>query len=102
MFRDLTDERGPWSAITFPNDSPVRWKLDKTEDPLRRRLKLKRNYNFHEELLHPVSTAAPSSQAASEPLNEPGGSEVELLLGGVRTFLLKGLHKVTEESNSEG
>jgi hypothetical protein len=101
MFRDLTDERGPWSAITFPNDSPVRWKLDKTEDPLRRRLKLKRNYNFHEELLHPVSTAAPSSQAASEPLNEPGGSEVELLLGGVRTFLLKGLHKVTEESNSE-
>ncbi|CAK9883045.1 unnamed protein product [Sphagnum jensenii] len=101
MFRDLTDERGPWSAITFPNDSPVRWKLDKTEDPLRRRLKLKRNYNFHEELLHPVSTAAPSSQAASEPLNEPGGSEVELLLRGVRTFLLKGLHKVTEESNSE-
>ncbi|CAK9237200.1 unnamed protein product [Sphagnum troendelagicum] len=101
MFRDLTDERGPWSAITFPNDSPVRWKLDKTEDPLRRRLKLKRNYNFHEELLHPVSTAAPSSQAASETLNEPGGSEVELLLRGVRTFLLKGLHKVTEESNSE-
>ncbi|KAH9551888.1 hypothetical protein CY35_09G037400 [Sphagnum magellanicum] len=101
MFRDLTDERGPWSAITFPNDSPVRWKLDKTEDPLRRRLKLKRNYNFHEELLHPVSTAAPSSQAASEPLNEPGGSAVELLLGGVRTFLLKGLHKVTEDSNSE-
>ena len=28
MFRDLTDERGPWSATPFPNNALTWWKLD--------------------------------------------------------------------------
>lgn len=99
MFRDLTDERGPWSAVSFPNDIVTHWKLDKTEDPSRRRLKLKRNYHFNEELMRPV-TRSPASKP-DEPVNEPG-STVDLLLGGVRTFLLKGLRGVSEDTYSDG
>jgi hypothetical protein len=96
MFRDLTDERGPWSTATSRSGPLIRWKLDKTEDPWRRRLKLKRNYHFDNDLLHPIS-GAPSSPAV-DLVNETGGT----LMEGVRTFLLKGLRAVVDESPSDG
>lgn len=98
MFRYLTDERGPWSTVPFPNNLILRWKLDKMEDPLRRRQKLRRNYHFDKELLRPVSITpkAPLVDLVNE------GDSVELLLGGVRQFLLKGMRGVTEDISSDG
>jgi hypothetical protein len=96
MFRDLTDERGPWSTATSTSGPLIRWKLDKTEDPWRRRLKLKQNYHFDNDLLHPIS-GAPSSPAV-DLVNETEGT----LMEGVRTFLLKGLRAVVDESPSDG
>lgn len=49
--------------------------------------------------MRPV-TRSPASKP-DEPVNEPG-STVDLLLGGVRTFLLKGLRGVSEETYSDG
>ncbi|EFJ19512.1 hypothetical protein SELMODRAFT_110788, partial [Selaginella moellendorffii] len=70
IFRNLTDERGPWSSTTFPSDTLVWWKLDKTEDPLRRRLKLKRNYHFDQKLVQPAaSTEGVGSQSAPRVLS---------------------------------
>ncbi|KAJ7525246.1 hypothetical protein O6H91_17G043300 [Diphasiastrum complanatum] len=67
MFRNLTDERGPWSPVAFPNNSLKWWKLDKTEDPSRRRVKLKRNYHFNEDLIRPrISITAEGSENSSE------------------------------------
>lgn len=99
MFRYLTDERGPWSTVPFPNDVILHWKLDKMEDPVRRRLKLRRNYHFNKEFLHPVTSI--SKDPLVDLVNERGNS-VELLMGGVRHFLLKGMRGVTEESLSDG
>ena len=56
MLRSLIDERGPWSANPFPRDSVAWWKLDKTEDNLRRRPKLKRNYYYDETLCLPSTS----------------------------------------------
>ncbi|KAJ6248098.1 beige/beach-related [Anaeramoeba flamelloides] len=42
ILQDLTNERAPFGD---PNQK-IYWKLDKTEDSFRRRLKLKRNYKF--------------------------------------------------------
>ncbi|KAF2072405.1 hypothetical protein CYY_006280 [Polysphondylium violaceum] len=46
ILRSLTNERGPWGTT----ESLVHWKLDKTENTSRMRLKLKRNYKFDEHL----------------------------------------------------
>jgi len=46
ILRSLTNERGPWGTT----ESMVYWKLDKTENTSRMRLKLKRNYKFDEHL----------------------------------------------------
>lgn len=99
MFRYLTDERGPWSTVPFPNDVTLHWKLDKMEDPVRRRLKLRRNYHFNKEYLHPATSI---SKGPPVDLVNERGSSVELLMGGVRQFLLKGMRGVTEESLSDG
>jgi hypothetical protein len=45
ILRSLNNERGPWCP---QQPSRVYWKLDKTENSLRMRLKLKRNYNFND------------------------------------------------------
>lgn len=66
---------------------------------MRRRLKLRRNYHFNKEFLHPVSSI--STDPPVDLVNERGSS-VELLMGGVRHFLLKGMRGVTEESLSDG
>ena len=42
---ELSHERGPWATPEILAEIP-HWKLDKTEDPIRRRFKLKRNRNY--------------------------------------------------------
>eukprot|EP00002_Diphylleia_rotans_P036220 TRINITY_DN7961_c0_g2_i1.p1 TRINITY_DN7961_c0_g2~~TRINITY_DN7961_c0_g2_i1.p1 ORF type:complete len:3076 (+),score=468.11 TRINITY_DN7961_c0_g2_i1:50-9277(+) len=42
VLRKLASERGPWGN----KYETVHWKLDKTEDSCRRRIKMKRNYHF--------------------------------------------------------
>ncbi|CAM8878100.1 unnamed protein product [Rhodiola kirilowii] len=91
MFRTLIDERGPWSANPFPNKCVVHWKLDKTEDAWRRRQKLRRNYHFDEKLCHPPSTEAINLVNENKP--SFGGHISEQM----KQFLLKGIHKVTDE-----
>ena len=44
ILRNLKNERGPWGEA----EGVVHWKLDKTENYSRMRLKLKRNYNFND------------------------------------------------------
>ncbi|KAJ5071714.1 beige/beach-related [Anaeramoeba ignava] len=47
IFRNLTNERGPWgNGLKHKESNEIFWKLDKTEDSLRRRMKMKRNYKY--------------------------------------------------------
>ncbi|XP_031488059.1 BEACH domain-containing protein B isoform X2 [Nymphaea colorata] len=99
MFRMLIDERGPWSASPFPNTILTHWKLDKTEDSLRRRVKLRRNYHFDERLCHP-----PATNLNNFPSQHDVGSLPQLgsqLPKGMKSFLIKGVHEVTEEGLSD-
>lgn len=97
MFRELTDERGPWSATPFPNNTLTWWKLDRTEDPYRRRLKLKRNYNFDEHLCNPPFACATSDSETSKHTDDLLSNERDHVLGEVKSFLLKGLRGISEE-----
>ncbi|GLU16070.1 hypothetical protein SLE2022_325200 [Rubroshorea leprosula] len=98
MFRALIDERGPWSANPFPNDTMVHWKLDKTEDTWRRRPKLRRNYHFDKKLCYPPSTS--STDEATVP-----GKENKSFAGQIpeqmKHFLLKGVQRIIDEGSSE-
>jgi hypothetical protein len=40
MYRELTEERGPWATGEGGDEGHVKWKLDRTEDRSRRRLKV--------------------------------------------------------------
>ncbi|XVE60616.1 hypothetical protein DITRI_Ditri05aG0142300 [Diplodiscus trichospermus] len=99
MFRTLIDERGPWSANPFPNGSVIHWKLDKTEDTWRRRQKLRRNYHFDEKLCHPPSTS-PSNEATLTS-SETKSNFVGHIPEQMKQFLLKGVHRITDEVSSE-
>lgn len=102
MFRSLIDERGPWSANPFPNNTLTYWKLDKTEDAWRRRPKLRRNYHFDEKLCHP--THPPSTGCSNEailPVNESKSAFGGHIPEQMKRFLLKGVRKITEEGSSE-
>uniref|UniRef100_A0A2P2MSL5 Uncharacterized protein n=1 Tax=Rhizophora mucronata TaxID=61149 RepID=A0A2P2MSL5_RHIMU len=99
MFRTLIDERGPWSANPFPNGAITHWKLDKTEDAWRRRHKLRKNYHFDEELCHPTSTV--SSTENTPPVSESKIGFVGHIPVQMKQFLLKGIHKITDEGSSE-
>ncbi|KAK8625809.1 hypothetical protein V6N13_056966 [Hibiscus sabdariffa] len=99
MFRTLIDERGPWSANPFPNGAVIHWKLDKTEDRRRRRPKLRRNYHFDEKLCHPPSTS-PYNEATL-PSSESKESFVGHIPEKMKKFLLKGIHRITDEGSSE-
>ncbi|KAK8941578.1 hypothetical protein KSP40_PGU012221 [Platanthera guangdongensis] len=95
MFRTLVDERGPWSSNPFPNDNVTHWKLDKTEDNWRRRLKQKRNYKFDNKLCYP-----PTNKSSHQPNEEHG--EYSNSVGSnfpeqMKHFLLKGVRGITEE-----
>ncbi|CAI5943564.1 unnamed protein product [Closterium sp. NIES-64] len=48
LYRQMTSERGPWYSGPSPDDPPPRWKLDKAEDPRRRRFRIRPNYRFDE------------------------------------------------------
>uniref|UniRef100_K3YP63 BEACH domain-containing protein B n=1 Tax=Setaria italica TaxID=4555 RepID=K3YP63_SETIT len=97
ILRALSDERGPWSAAPFPNNIVTYWKLDKTEDKWRRRLKLKRNYKFDERLCHPSSTK--SSNENTAPTVDPSGSTK--IPEKLKHLLLKGVRGITGDINSE-
>nr|XP_027094520.1 BEACH domain-containing protein B isoform X2 [Coffea arabica]XP_027094521.1 BEACH domain-containing protein B isoform X3 [Coffea arabica] len=99
MFRSLIDERGPWSAKTFPNNSITHWKLDKTEDGWRRRQKLRRNYRFNEKLCYPSSNF-PNSDALSTVSDAKTGFGAHIP-EQMKRFLLKGIRKITDEGTSE-
>ncbi|KAH7332120.1 hypothetical protein KP509_20G069100 [Ceratopteris richardii] len=97
IFRQLTDERGPWSTVKFPSDTQISWKLDKTEDPWRRKMKLKRNYHSDMQSVCPLET--------TERVGPSGGS-----LGKLSNFeslletsklLLKGLRGISVEEDSD-
>uniref|UniRef100_A0A0D9VCI8 BEACH domain-containing protein B n=1 Tax=Leersia perrieri TaxID=77586 RepID=A0A0D9VCI8_9ORYZ len=96
IFRALSEERGPWSANPFPNSIAAYWKLDKTEDKWRRRLKLKRNYKFDERLCQPPSKSS----------NECNASSADPSIGAkipekMKHLLLKGVRGITGDVSSE-
>ncbi|RLM79604.1 BEACH domain-containing protein B [Panicum miliaceum] len=97
VLRALSDERGPWSAAPFPNKIVTYWKLDKTEDKWRRRLKLKRNYKFDERLCQPSSTK--SSNENVVPSVDPSVSTK--IPEKLKHLLLKGVWGITGDINSE-
>ena len=99
MFRALIDERGPWSANQFPNNAVRHWKLDKTEDKWRRRLKLRQNYHFDEKLCHPPSSL-PSNEVALA-VSESKSGLVGHIPEQMKRFLLKGVRRITDEVISE-
>lgn len=98
IFRALVDERGPWSANPFPNNSETHWKLDKIEDSWRRRLKLKRNYKFDERLCRPSTNKSSNetSQASECHMGTEGNVPEQM-----KCFLLKGVRGITEEGSLE-
>lgn len=96
MFRDLIDERGPWSATGFPNSILVHWKHDKTEDSWRRRPKLKRNYHFNEQLCHPPTNF---SKDSSNVVHD-GYSRNRSFPKMMKHLLLKGVRGIADEITS--
>lgn len=77
LLRSLTNERGAWGAAQngslfqyVASPTPVYWKLDKTENFSRMRMKLKRNYNFKDHAgasrSHQDSQSTPISRKESE------------------------------------
>ncbi|KAK1300212.1 hypothetical protein QJS10_CPB13g00240 [Acorus calamus] len=97
MFRALIDERGPWSAYSFPNEIVTHWKLDKTEDLWRRRPKLRRNYHFDEKLCHPPTITCNTATHLNESHSGTGSHFPEQM----KHFLLKGVRGITEEVSLE-
>ncbi|XP_023157987.1 BEACH domain-containing protein B isoform X1 [Zea mays] len=97
ILRALSDERGPWSAAPFPNNIVTYWKLDKTEDKWRRRLKLKRNYKFDECLCHPSSIKSSNDNAA--PTVDPSANAK--ITEKMKHLLLKGVRGITGDISSE-
>lgn len=95
MFRTLIDERGPWSAFSFPNNNETHWKLDKTEDNWRRRPKLKRNYKFDVKLCYPQTNK--SSNQPNQQIEESNSSKWGHFPEQMKHFLLKGVRGITEE-----
>ncbi|KMZ59450.1 hypothetical protein ZOSMA_68G00360, partial [Zostera marina] len=96
LFRDLIDERGPWSATGFPNSILVHWKHDKTEDSWRRRPKLKRNYHFNEQLCHPPTNF---SKDSSNVVHD-GYSRNRSFPKMMKHLLLKGVRGIADEITS--
>ncbi|XP_066329470.1 BEACH domain-containing protein B-like isoform X1 [Miscanthus floridulus] len=97
ILRALSDERGPWSAAPFPNNIVTYWKLDKTEDKWRRRLKLKRNYKFDECLCQPSSIKSSNENAA--PTVDPSANAK--ITEKMKHLFLKGVRGITGDISSE-
>jgi hypothetical protein len=73
------------------------WKLDKTEDKWRRRLKLKRNYKFDERICYPSSTKSSNENTASSV--EPSVSAK--IPEKMKHLLLKGVRAIAGDISSE-
>jgi recombination DNA repair RAD52 pathway protein len=73
------------------------WKLDKTEDKWRRRLKLKRNYKFDECLCQPSSIKSSNENAA--PTVDPSANAK--ITEKMKHLLLKGVRGITGDISSE-
>ncbi|PKA52227.1 hypothetical protein AXF42_Ash010123 [Apostasia shenzhenica] len=99
MFRTLIDERSPWSANLFPINNVTHWKLDRTEDRWRRRLKLKRNYKFDKTLCYPPSNK--SCDDLTLPPGEGNSSAGSNIPDQVQCFLQKGVRGIAEERTME-
>ncbi|KAL3153518.1 hypothetical protein ABBQ38_011849 [Trebouxia sp. C0009 RCD-2024] len=65
LHRNLTLDRGIWADTSAPHH--YRWKLDKSEDSIRRRMKLKRNYHFVQYHDHAKGTPAASPAHTATP-----------------------------------
>ncbi|XP_031393123.1 BEACH domain-containing protein B isoform X2 [Punica granatum] len=99
LFRILIDERGPWSANPFPNSAIRHWKLDKTEDRWRRRQKLRQNYHFDEKLCYPPRSVP--QEEGTLAVTESKYGFVGHIPEQMKRFLLKGVHRITDEGSSE-
>ncbi|KAL6629117.1 hypothetical protein ACP70R_028882 [Stipagrostis hirtigluma subsp. patula] len=97
IFRALSDERGPWSASPFPNNIKTYWKLDKTEDKWRRRLKLKRNYKFDKRLCQPSSTKS-SNENTTLSVDPSVSARIPEKM---KHLLVKGVRGITGDISSE-
>lgn len=73
------------------------WKLDKTEDKWRRRLKLKRNYKFDKCLCQPSSIKSSNENAA--PTVDPSANAK--ITEKMKHLLLKGVRGITGDNSSE-
>eukprot|EP00850_Spirogloea_muscicola_P002042 SM000007S21002 [mRNA] locus=s7:1425419:1443445:- [translate_table: standard] len=100
ILRTLTSERGVWSPDlpaggTFQEHH---WKLDKAEDPQRRRMRLRQNYNFDENLTFAAqekedrSPSQPDLQSQADALSEAEKSAV--LPEALSEHILRGPKKV--------
>ncbi|KAJ3679372.1 hypothetical protein LUZ60_017383 [Juncus effusus] len=95
IYRALIDERGPWSTNPFPNDTPTHWRLDKTEDSWRRRLKLKRNYKFEDRLCLPPTVKSPNE--TDQTSNEPAEAGPVGMTEKMKRFVVKEVWGEMEE-----
>ena len=75
ILRSLTNERGPWSHF-HPHSKHEKfyWKLDKTENFSRMRIKLKRNYNFNPH----IGAAREFIQSSSSSSSSDGSQMISL------------------------
>jgi len=96
--RSLTHERGPWSSEVSSSSSPtqsgidsVHWKLDKTENFSRMRLKLKRNYDFSDHTEASIDYISPEEKQQEERKisNDNDGESVPL--SGIKLAAIPGL-----------
>eukprot|EP00897_Mesotaenium_endlicherianum_P007795 jgi/Mesen1/7043/ME000369S06370 len=118
--RDITNERGPWGGGGGGGEGGgdgtervVHWKLDRSEDPLRRRHRLRPNYRFDNRLTSPDAppvAAAPGGAGdraegkgagaaeQQQQQQQQGGLSFE---GSVRSFLFKGLHSFSGADDAD-
>ncbi|KAL0021859.1 hypothetical protein WJX77_009077 [Trebouxia sp. C0004] len=87
--RGLTFDRGIWADTDAPQQ--YRWKLDKSEDSVRRRMKLKRNYHFMQYDDHAKGTPV------SSPTHADRGRPDRLLSG-----VLRMRSRILDEEDPEG
>lgn len=84
----LDNERGAWGN-PFTNVKSY-WKLDKTENFSRMRLKLKRNYRFNDH-----KDAVPQAKETKNSQAESGFSSAELLKSAIKLKAAKGTIPLT-------
>ncbi|PRW34047.1 BEACH domain-containing lvsC isoform X1 isoform B [Chlorella sorokiniana] len=95
LARALKSGRGLWAD----EEQELHWKLDATEDPSRRRLRLRRNFHFERYVDAPRGSSA-SLAAAAEGAAEPAEVEVLAVVPGTNPLALT--EAEAEASDEEG